>query len=279
MIPYPIEISPDVELVRDVQYGLADGAELRMDVARLRERKEGDRLPAIVYFHGGAWQSGSKEDGVPAICYYAQYGFVAASVDYRLSGVARFPAQIEDCRCAVRFLRANAAEYGIDPERIGAMGASSGGHLAALLGLTGDEGQFADKGGWEGVSSGVSAVCDLFGPSDFPRMPRKSLPDAISATAQFLGGSIDDVPEVYVKASLLSHVHAGAPPFLIIHGAQDPVVPLSQSELLRDALLRAGAEVEFHAIERAGHGSREVVNPEVRGWILRFFEGRLGKAL
>jgi len=275
MIPYPIEISPDVELVRDVQYGRADGVELRMDVARPRARGEGEWLPAIVYFHGGAWQSGSKEDGVPAICYYAQHGFVAASVDYRLSGVARFPAQIEDCRCAVRFLRANAAEYGIDPERIGAMGASSGGHLAALLGLTGDGITFADKGGWEGVSSGVAAVCDLFGPSDFPRMPRKSLPDAISATAQFLGGSIDEAPEVYVQASPLTHVHAGAPPFLIIHGAQDPVVPLSQSEFLRDALLQAGAAVEFHAVEGAGHGSREVVNPDVRGWILRFFEGRL----
>ena len=276
MIPYPIEISPDVELLRDVQYGTAQGLELRMDVARPRARGEGERLPAIVYFHGGAWQSGSKEDGVPAICYYAQHGFVAASVDYRLSGVARFPAQIEDCKCAVRFLRANAAEYGIDPERIGAMGASSGGHLAALLGLTGAE-QFADKGGWEGVSSDVSAVCDLFGPSDFPRMPRKSLPDAISATAQFLGGSIDEVPEVYVKASPLTHVHAGAPPFLIIHGELDPVVPLSQSELLRDALRKAGVEVEFHAVKGAGHGSREVVDPEVRGWILLFFEGRLMK--
>jgi len=277
MIPYPLEISPDVELIRDVQYGSADGMALRLDLARPRSRGAGKLLPAIVYMHGGAWQSGGKEDGVPAICFYVRHGFVSASVGYRLSGVARFPAQIADCKCAVRFLRAHAAEYGIDPERIGAMGVSSGGHLAALLGVTGDGGQFADAGGWEGVSSAVAAVCDLFGPTDFPRMPKKTARDAVGATERLMGGTIEAVPEQYVKSSPVTHVHAGAPPFLIIHGENDPVVPVQQSELLRDALIAAGVDVEFHVVKGAGHGSREVVNPEVRGWILRFFEGRLKK--
>lgn len=276
MMHYPLEPSPDVELVRDVEYGSAAGRALLLDLARPKQHAPEGLLPAFVYMHGGAWESGGKEDGAPAICYYAQHGFAAASVGYRLSGEAQFPAQVEDCKCAVRFLRANAATYGIDPLRIGAMGASSGGHLAAMLGLTG-EGKFEGDGGWGHFSSSVCAVCDLFGVSDFLQMPRRHDPGALSATARFLGGTIDEIRDHYAEASPVTYVHAGAPPFLLIHGDADELVPLRQSELLRDALKRAGADVTFHVVKGAGHGSRNVINPEVRAMILAFLNEKLAR--
>jgi len=199
---------------------------------------------------------------------------VAASVGYRLSGEAQFPAQIEDCKCAVRFLRANADEYGIDPRRIGAMGVSSGGHLAILLGLTEEGGQFANRGGWENFSSSVSAVCDLFGVADLLQMPAKAA-GVPSATARLLGGTAGQVPGRYVAASPVNYVHPGAPPFLIVHGDSDTVVPLRQGELLRDALKRADVDVVFHVVKGAGHGSRHMITPEVRAVILAFLEKNL----
>jgi acetyl esterase/lipase len=174
----------------------------------------------------------------------------------------------------VRFLRAKAGEYGIDPLRIGAMGVSSGGHLAAMLALTG-EGKFEGNGGWENFSSSVCAVCDLFGVSDFLQMPKKHFPEALSATARFLGGTIDQLPGRYTEASPVNYAHAGAPPFLIIHGDADTLVPLRQSELLRDALQKAGADATFHVVKGAEHGSRNVITPGVRAMILAFFKDKL----
>ena len=155
------------------------------------------------------------------------------------------------------------------------MGASSGGHLAVLLGLTGEGREFGDNGGWEGFSSSVAAVCDLFGVSDFFEMPRKHLPDAMSATSQFLGGSIDQVPERYIAASPMRYVHSAAPPFLIVHGDRDELVPLRQSELLQAALKAAGVDTTLYVVKGAAHGSAEVVTPEVRAVILAFFKKHL----
>jgi acetyl esterase/lipase len=277
MPAYPQDISPDVELIRDVEFGSVAVRPLLLDLARPKKRLD-SALPAFVYMHGGAWESGSKEDGIPAICYYAQHGFIAASIGYRLSGEAQYPAQIEDCKCAVRFLRAKAAEYGIDPARIGAMGASSGGHLAVLLGLTGGVEKFEGTGGWGEYSSKVSAVCDLFGVTDFLQMPKRHFPDALSATARFLGGTIDQVPERYVEASPVNYVHPGAPPFLIIHGDADALVPLHQSELLHAALRKAAVHSTFHIAKGTAHGSRNVITPEVRAMILAFLTEKLRSA-
>ncbi len=276
MAHYPLEISPDVELIRDVPFGAVAGRVLLLDLALPKKRATGDPLPAFVYMHGGAWASGSKEDGVPAICYYAQHGFAAASVGYRLSGEARFPAALGDCKCAVRFLRAHAGKYGIDPRRIGAVGASSGGHLAAMLALT-DGKQFAGDGGWGEYPADVCAVCDLFGVSDFLQMPKKHFPEALSATARFLGGTIDEVGGRYREASPVNYVHAGAPPFLLIHGDADELVPLRQSELLRDALEKAGVEAMLHIVKGAPHGSRNVITPEVRETILAFLIEKIAR--
>ncbi|HWB61739.1 MAG TPA: alpha/beta hydrolase [Chthoniobacteraceae bacterium] len=273
MSHYPLEISPDVELLRDVPYGAVAGRKLLLDLALPKKRDPGAPLPSFVYMHGGAWESGSKADGVPAVCYYAAHGFAAASIDYRLSGEAQFPAALEDCKCAVRFLRAHAGEYGIDPRRIGAMGASSGGHLAAMVGLT-PAGKFEGDGGWGGFSSAVCAVCDLFGVHDFLRMPAKPGQRESSAAVRFLGGT----PERYIEASPLNHVHTAAPPFLFIHGDSDPVVPLQQSELMHKALKKAGARSALHVVKGAAHGSRNVITPEVREVILGFLRENIACA-
>lgn len=275
MTPYPIEIPPGVELIRDVQYGEANGRALLLDLALPKTRAAGKRLPALIYLHGGAWRSGSKADGIPAICFYARHGFVAASVGYRLSHQAHFPAQIEDCKCAARFLRANAKEFGINPERIGAMGSSAGGHLAALLGVTGGRDTFASKGGWAGFSDRLRAVCSLFAPSDFLRMPRKHIPEQLSSTARLLGGTLEEVRELYLKASPVNHVHRDAPAFLLVHGGADELVPPEQSELFYEALKKAGVDATLHIVEGARHGSANVVKPEVRALILSFFEKQL----
>lgn len=273
MMHYPTEWSPEVELLRDVEYGNVAGRPLLMDIARPAMREPGEALPAFVYLHGGSWATGSKEDGLPAIGFYASHGYVAASVDYRLSGEARFPAAVEDCKCAVRFLRAHAAQYGIASGKIGVMGASSGGHLAALLALSQDH--FLEKGGWQDFSSSVSAVCDLFGVSDFLQMPPKHIPEALSATARFLGGTIDEVRDRYIEAGPVNYIHADAPPFLLIHGDVDALVPLHQSELLYTALRNAGVAAELLVVKGAEHGSRNVITPEVRAAILAFFKKHL----
>ncbi len=209
------------------------------------------------------------------ICFYARHGFVAASAGYRLSGAAQFPAQIEDCKCAVRFLRANAAEFGIDPARIGAMGSSSGGHLAALLALTAGRDVYAARGGWENFTDHVAAVCDLCGVSDFLRMPPKQFPDELSSTARLFGGTLEELRDKYAEASPVNHAHEGAPPFLLVHGDADELVPPEQSAILFEALKNAGADATLHLVKGAGHGSQNVVNAEVRALILAFFERHL----
>jgi acetyl esterase/lipase len=131
-------------------------------------------MPVIVWIHGGAWIGGSKDSGIPLLLPFAKRGYFCASISYRFSKEAKFPAQIEDCKCAIRFLRAKAKEFNIDTERIGVWGESAGGHLAAMLGTAGDVKEFEGSGGWEGFSSRVSAVCDWFGPSDLLGQAKRS---------------------------------------------------------------------------------------------------------
>jgi acetyl esterase/lipase len=166
-----------------------------------------------------------------------------------LSGDAIFPAQIEDCKAAVRWLRAHAKEYGLNPDRFGVWGSSAGGHLVALLGTSGD------------VSSRVQAVCDYYGPTDLLQMDAHALPSArlkhdpaTSPESRLIGGAIQENKEKTTRANPIVYVTPDDPPFLIVHGDADPVVPIHQSQLLFDALKKAGVSVRFHTIKGAGHG-------------------------
>ena len=222
----------------------------------------GARWPLVVAIHGGAFRMGSKE-GEPAGAFVAR-GFAVAAINYRLSQHAIFPAQIEDCKAAVRWLRANAARYGYDPDRIASFGGSAGGHLAAMLGTAGDVRAF-DVGANLEVSSRVQAVVDFFGPTDFLQMDaHRPSPEAMvhdtpdSPESQLVGGPIRDNPEKVARANPITYVTPDDPPFLVVHGAADPLVPHHQSELLEAALRKAGVRVRLVTIPGGPHGGETV---------------------
>jgi acetyl esterase/lipase len=217
----------------------------------------GQNWPLIVWVHGGAFRMGSKEGKVP-LSYLAE-GYALASINYRLSQHALFPAQIQDCKTAVRWLRANAGRFSFDPQRIGAWGESAGGHLVAMLGTTGDTNEF-DVGGNLHLSSRVDAVVDYFGPTDFLQMDDHRLPDGQihdtpdSPESELVGGPIQENKERVARANPITYVTPGAAPFLIVHGEADPLVPHHQSQLLEKALKRAGVPVLLYTVKGAGHG-------------------------
>jgi acetyl esterase/lipase len=232
--------------------------------------------PLVVWIHGGGWEQGSKNGG-PGRALLNQ-GYAVASIGYRLSQHAVYPAQIEDCKAAIRFLRANAGEYGIDPARIGVWGASAGGHLAALLGTTGNIRTF-DVGEHLDQSSAVQCVLDWFGPTDFLHYgepPMKALDYPRSVVSRLLGGTIRGNPEKARAASPFYFVHPKAAPFLIMQGDQDPLVPLQQSERLDGALREAGVESHLEVLPGAKHGGSEFTSAENVRLMGAFFERHLG---
>jgi len=210
-------------------------------------------MPVIIYIHGGGWLYGDYKgaENYP----FAARGYFTVNIEHRLSSDAIFPAQIHDCKAAVRWLRANAEKYGIDAERIGVWGASSGGHLAALLGTTSNMSYLEGEGGSEGFSSRVQAVADWFGPTDFSKMGGvHEMP--YSPECRLVGGWLREKAGLVQMANPIAYVTGDAPPFLIIHGEKDQVVPFSQSELLYEALRRAGVEATLIKVENADHGFR-----------------------
>ena len=240
---------------------------------------DAQRPPLIVMIHGGAFRMGSKEGENP-VPFLAE-GYAVASINYRLSGHAIFPAQIEDCKAAVRWLRAHAAQYGFDPGRFGVIGSSAGGHLAAMLGTAGSTTEF-DVGAYLNASSRVQAVVDRFGPTDFLQMDAHRLPAGQvhntpdSPESQLVGGNLQDNPEKVRRASPITYVTRDAPPFLIIHGDNDPLVPHHQSELLAAALKKAGVPVTFYTVKGGGHGG--FTDPNVDRMTREFFATHLKPA-
>ena len=230
-------------------------------------------LPLIIWIHGGAWLEGSKDEYAPLE--YLAEGYAVASINYRLSQHAIFPAQIEDCKAAVRWLRVNAQKYNLDPQRFAAWGASAGGHLAAMLGVTGDVTNF-EIGENLGMSSRVQSVVDYFGPTDFLQMDAHRTPDGVphdetqSPESLLVGGWIRENPGRVARANPLTYVTARAAPFLIVHGDHDPIVPHHQSQLLEGALKKAGVPVTFYTVEGGGHGG--FTDPQVPEVTKKFLE-------
>jgi acetyl esterase/lipase len=242
------------EVLRDLAYVQNGHERQKLDVYL---PKAGTNLPLIINIHGGAFKMGSKADGVPVE--YLTQGYAVASINYRLSQHAKFPAQIEDCKAAVRWLRAHAREYRFDSGRFAASGSSAGGHLAAMLGTTGDTTEF-DVGRNLDQSSRVQAVVDYFGPTDFLQMDAHRIPNGMihdpanSPESELIGGAIQENKEKAARANPITYVTPSDPPFLICHGDLDPLVPHHQSELLDAALKKAGVPVTFYTVKGAGHG-------------------------
>jgi len=268
-----------VEAHRDIEYTRPGGQELLLD---LYTPKDASRpLPLVVWIHGGAWRAGNK-DRCPAIR-MTERGYAAASINYRLSQQAVFPAQIEDCKAAIRWLRANASKHNIDPDHIGVWGSSAGGHLVAILGTSGDVKELEGTVGNNlDHSSRVQAVCDFFGPTDFLQMDAHMLPgsrlvhdSAESPESRLVGGPIQEDKDKVARADPITYVTDDDPPFLIMHGDRDPLVPLHQSELLHEALEKAGVDVTFHVVKDAGHGFG---GPEISRMVNEFFDRHLKDA-
>ena len=248
--------------------------------ANLAYPKEGSKLlPAIIYIHGGGWIGGSYKDC--DVARLAKAGYFSASIEYRLSNVAKWPAQIQDCKLAVRWLRANAAKYHVDPNRIGVWGASAGGHLVACLGTMADVKEYEGEGGYPEVSSSVQAVVDYFGPTDFTYRTTYS-EDAKKLTEGLFGVPRDQNEALWKSGSPTFYVKPNDPPMLLIHGDADTLVPLSQSTVFDEALTKAGVPHELIIVKNGTHGFGPVpgttVSPtqqEIALATMAFFEKHL----
>lgn len=262
---------------RDLAYVANGHARQNLD---LYLPSDGQNLPLIIWVHGGAFRMGSKEelefDSVPLE--YLALGYAVASINYRLSQHALFPAQIEDCKAAVRWLRAHAEQFKLDTNRFGVWGPSAGGYLAAMLGTTGAVATF-EVGGHLNLSSRVQAVVDYFGPTDFLQMDDQRLPEGMlhnppdSPESQLVGGAIQDHKQRVAQANPITYVTSDAPPFLIVHGDCDLLVPYQQSVLLEAALRQAGVPVTFYPVVGAGHGG--FTDPRVPELTQAFFAQHL----
>jgi acetyl esterase/lipase len=255
-------------VVRDVSYGLHGRKSQMLDVyvpdvsTSLR--------PTMVWIHGGGWYSGDKAS--PPGMGLLLRGYVVASINYRLSNEALFPAQIFDCKAAIRFLRAHAREFDIDPTRIGVWGDSAGGQLAALLGTTNGRPEYEGAEGTPGISSAVEAVCDWFGPSDFLQASDLRMASAPAAKMLF-GGPAAGHATAAMFASPADQVgHSAAVPFLIMHGALDPLVPVHQSRLLFEKLQRAGIPARLVILPNSGHGNGWFRSREDLNMVYDFFD-------
>ncbi|GAA5177964.1 alpha/beta hydrolase [Niveibacterium umoris] len=224
-------------------------------------------FPLVINIHGGGFMAGDKGMlDTPVKDALLAAGYAVATINYRLSGEAIFPAAVLDAKAAVRFLRASAASYRLDPAHFAAFGQSAGGNLASMLGTTGDQAEFDDATlGNPGVSSRVQAVIDWFGPTDFLQMDREAASQGCSSSDQthdlasspesrYLGAAIQTVPGLAARANPISYISADDPPFLLQKGSLDCTVPYAQSGLLADALSAAGRPVRFETLVGAGHG-------------------------
>lgn len=238
----------------DLVYAQGGGRPLRLDLF-LPVSGEGP-FPAVVYIHGGAWRSGDKSHFWPQAAHMAREGFVGACIEYRLSREAKFPAAVKDAKAAIRWLRANASRYHIDPAKIGVAGESAGGHLAAMLGTTSHIPAFEGDGGNASYSSQVQAVAAFNPVSDlvsFGKRMSGSGREQRNPIYRFLGVTYRDDPKLWANASPLAHVSSESAPFLFLHGTDDQVVPYQQSVAMLEKLKEAGLHAEILIAEGAGH--------------------------
>jgi acetyl esterase/lipase len=255
-------------LERDVQYGQAGSRPLLLDI--IRPKEPGERpLPVIVFIHGGGWAGKDKSHGIGRLLGMAARGeYFCVTIGYRLSGEAIWPAQIHDCKAAIRWLRANAKKYNLDPARIGAWGTSAGVHLASMLGTSGGVCELEGDCGSPGYCSRVTCVVNSCGRSDLAAIVRDKSSIGYSLVSKLLGGTIAAKEDAARSASPVTYATKDDPPFLIIHGTQDPDVPLQQSETLDAALKKAGVDSTLVKVEGGGHVPG---GPEVHHRVVAFF--------
>jgi len=267
-----------VDVTRDIPYADNDNPRQRLDLYLPKQRKAGETLPVLVFIHGGGWRAGDKSSGAGNLMRFMTDGkFAGVSVGYRLTNEAQWPAQIHDCKAAIRWIRGNAEKHGLNAEKIVVWGTSAGGHLVSMLGTSGDvESLEGDIGSFDDESSAVTAVVNFFGPENFETMVRqKSDIDRTTGNypeALLLGGRVQDRSDVAKDASPVTHISKGDASFLTAHGTQDPLVPFAQAAELHEKLKQAGVPSVLVTMDGAGHG---FASKELDDIILRFLNHHL----
>jgi acetyl esterase/lipase len=242
-----LKVPAEVRYIPDLRYGSGGTEDLHLDLAQPRQGS--GPFPAVLVLHGGAWFKGNRKSCLPIILELARHGCVAVSANYRLAPKHRYPAQIHDAKCAVRWLRANASRYRIDPERIAALGYSAGGHLACLLGTTAGQRELEGTGGHAGHSSKVNLVVGYYPVTDLQALRITFLHSLIVDRLLGKSGAV-----ACSQASPITHADRRSAPTLLLHGTADLLVPHSQSRTFADKLRVAGAHVQLHTLKEAGHG-------------------------
>lgn len=281
-------IPDDVEVIKDIAYSREGHPKQVLDILRLKNAPA-DPMPVIVWIHGGGFTGGSKTSGYQRVVRFVKRGYLGVTIDYRLGREVAFPAHLQDCKCAIRFLRAHAKEYNLDPHRIGVWGGSAGGNLVAMLGVTGGIREFEGKSGWPGYSSRVQAVVVYFGMTDFleiyelakaGKSTERFLPmDGNESISRLLGvEKYFEHPDLCRKASPTTYASKDDAPFYIFHGDQDPLTPASQGELLNKVLRKAGAESDFYLVKGGRHGwpAREDVDTRIDEFLDKHLRPKTG---
>ena len=272
MINPEIMAPDDIEISLNVKYGTGGTVPLVLDL--YRKKNLAKPVPGLIFIHGGAWSGGNKKVYQPYCVKYAERGFVAATIKYRLSGVAPFPAAVQDAKCAVRWMRANAKKYNVDPDRIAVIGGSAGGHLSMMVGYSSDVKQLEGNGGHAGVSSRVQAVVNFYGPTDLTTdFARKA-----GSVKKFLDGkSYEQDAKLYELASPLTHLTKDDPPTLILHGTIDQVVPIEQADMLVKKLKALKIPHVYDRLKGWPHAmdAAELVNQRSQWFMDGFFEKHL----
>jgi len=242
-----ISLPDNVEEILDIEYGTGGERKLQLDLYLPKGRKK--VTPAIIFIHGGAWKSGKRGDMKFYCVKFAEKGYVTATVTYRLMDEASFPAAVHDVKCAVRWLRANAAKYKVDPEHIAVSGNSAGGHLSMMIGYS-DDPSLEGSGGNNNLSSRVCAVVNFYGPTDLTTNFAKNQ----ELVKEFIGGkTFDEAPDSYKLASPLFHLTRDDPPTLIFHGTIDSVVPIAQADILAEKLKELGIDYIYERYDGWPH--------------------------
>lgn len=268
-----------VEVKQDLPYAGTTNPRQTLDLLLPKIPKADKPLPVLVNIHGGGWMAGDKSGGVGSILPLVASGeYAGVTINYRLTDEASWPAQAFDCKAAIRWVRGHATEFHLDPDRIGVIGGSAGGHLVALLGSSGGvESLEGELGPFAKLSSRVTCVVDMYGPADLlamgdpPGFASHNRPG--SPESKLVGGPIQERKDVAKAASPITYVAKGDPAFLIIHGDKDPTVSIDQSVRLDKALREAGVDVTFIKVEGGGHGGFR--NPEIPRRIRLFFDKHL----
>ena len=284
--PAAPQLPRGVKMERDVPY-VPDGDDAQKLDIYMPETPADRPLPLIVHIHGGGWMGGNKFP-CPVVAMVAR-GYVVASVEYRFSQKALFPAQIQDCQAAIRWLRANSGRYGIEPKRVGVVGGSAGGHLSALVGTAGGTGAFPAIGGNTDQSDRVQAVCDIYGPTNFGSVVRQAAEDRNVKNiftfnspgdpySRLIGTSLDGDAAKTDAVSPVHYVSDESPPTLILHGTHDALVPYAQSEEFTAALRAHRVPVWLQTLPGSGHGGPAFGKPAIVALSIAFFDRHLKDA-